>query len=173
MNKCFKQQTPRHKLDIWAHASGAVLISHQRPSRSLLPFPAPLHRTLVQLSLVRRGHSPQAAKLFLPCRDDTSYILRNWSLFREKASPPILPPPPLPSCLPASPSFLQGPAEALMLWHNVSLSLSLCSWILSLSLSWFFPSSLEKVTIRNFPDGPVVRTPSCQCKGAWVWSGWS
>ena len=132
---------------------------------SLLPVPAPLHRTLVRLSLVRRGHSPQAAKLFLPCR--------RWHFLHTVKLKPI-PREVSPSVLPASSTSLclclSLPSFEAQLRRSCSGTmsprlLSLCSWILSLSLSWFLPSSLEKVTIRNFPDGPVVRTPSCQCKG--------
>lgn len=170
MNKCFKQQTPRHKLDMWAHASGAVLISHQRPSHILLPFLLPCTEPWCS-SLWSGGATLLKLPNFsCPAGDDTSYILRNWSLFRRKllTSPSRLLHFPLPLPLP---SFLQRPSWALMLWHNVSRLLSLCSWILSLSLSWFFPSSLEKVTIRN-PDGPVVGTRAANARGHRFDPGW-
>lgn len=110
MNKCFKQQTPRHKLDIWAHASGAVLISHQRPSRSCSPFLLPCTEPWCG-SLWSGGATLLKLPNFsCPAGDDASYILRSWSLFRKRLLHQSFPPPPLPSAsaspfLPSRPSW--------------------------------------------------------------------
>lgn len=152
-----------------AHASGAVLISHQRPSTPAPRSCSPAQNPGAALS-GQEGPLSSSCQTFLALQEMTLPTYWETEAYSARASPPVpsrLLHFPLPLPLP---SFLQAQLSAHALWHNVSRLLSLCSWILSLSLSWFFPQVLRKSHYSELPWWSVVRTPRLPCKGAWVWS---